>query len=356
MCINRSGSLILVATARGVQEIHPAEDRHPESDQLDTVEGAVVGAVDVGDRVEIVELRGDDVFDAESNMRTVDLFSFLDQSGQSQDKFKIPTCIAAHPKEDLAILGNSRGSVWLRTFADDRVIAKWHTPNRLPCVGISFSSDGSVFGAVHNNQVRLWSLCQSEFQEGAFSAIDTFADDTYGLGFLWGTGLIVTNQSNGHRARGMVAFWDMLMPQARAMVAQVKLDAKYGRSDCMVYAPRNHQLLVGTSMGSVCVVDPRQFKVVATLKSATESRHPTIRSIAVDDKHGYAATGHDDGSLKVWDLASSHLLSELKGVHRRKAYQVGGKVSSLGITSILIYNDFLYTSGADGLVKAVSLS
>jgi WD40 repeat protein len=346
---------MLAATARGIQEIHPAEDRHPESDQPDSFEGAVVGAVDVGDRVEIVELRGDDVFEAESNMRTVDLFNFVDPSGQSQDRFKIASCIAAHPKEDLAILADSRGSVWLRTFADDRVIAKWHTPNRLPCVGISFSSDGSVFGAVHNNRVRLWSLCQSEFQEKAFSAIDTFADDTYGLSFLWGTGLIVTNQSNGHRPRGMVTFWDMLMPQTRAMVAQVKLDGKYGRSDCMVYAPRNHQLLIGTSTGTVCVVDPRQFKVVATFKPATESRHPTIRSIAVDDQQGYVATGHDDGSLKVWDLASSRLLSELKGVHRRKAYQVEGKVSTLGITSLLIHNDFLYTSGADGLVKAVSL-
>jgi hypothetical protein len=350
MCMNYIGTALLVATASGVTRVIPADGiTRTLSDET-----SLVGEISVGDEMQGAEQGGEDAPEERPTLHAAAFFGEIDRrAGMRQ--IRIPLCAAAHPADDYAVLADSSGSLWVRTFDESAPVAQFNVENAVPCASLLFSGDGGAFGAVHGSSVRLWSFCWSEFQTVPFTTIDTRCDETIALSFLSGTGLLATAQLGAPRADGKIVFWDALMPSYRAMVATVTTERKHGHPECLAYSSRYRQLLVGTATGHVCVVDTRQFQVLARVQVA-EGKRPGVSAIALDEKQSHFVTGTADGTLKIWDVRTTKIRGEMRAAHKPKAIKGHDRTATFGITSLLVKNDVIYTGGGDGLVNAVAFT
>ena len=350
--LNRDGSRIFVASSAGMNTItvQEMERRRPSIE-----DNSNLMIEDMDDLGEEVEANAPEVTEVSENSEETWGTSPEERNYSDVPRSAIPVCMTFNPSErartsdySQVIVGYADGSIWNEKFG------YFTTPKGIPCASLACSSDGSLFAAVHRNEVRLWS-CYNEYQKDPFLVMDTLGESTISVDFLTGTGLLVTHQIAGNRCKANLAFWDILMPPKSSMIASLKLTEKYGRSECMAYSLRYNQIVVGTNKGNVLFVDTRQFMVTSNVK-AHRAKHVGIGAIGIDENQTFFATGSTNGILKVWDLTTSQLLQVRKDVHHAKVYHSRGKARTFGITSIAIRNDAIYTSGVDGYVKCTAFT
>ncbi|OHT03733.1 hypothetical protein TRFO_06568 [Tritrichomonas foetus] len=368
ICINKFGNGLFITTKNGLEKIDISKYSHSEEiqDQDDNISLIPNMPLNSGsDTLDLSsELSNDSfVLPHESSEEVIihqneeidDDFSpkiiFADNPEHIQGH-SAPICIARHPTDNYALLGDFHGKVWLRSFSDSNECVHFETSTNQACGGLSFANDGTMFASAHGSKVNLWSLSLEDDRTKPFSVIETFSKEVVGLEFLQGTGLIVTAQIQSQRSKANLAFWDVLMNNS--MVSSLKLKDRFGTVNCMAYTPRLSEIFVGTTKGCVCTIDTRQFQVINSWKCYEKKKNSGVSAIAVDNFQTYVATGSTAGSLKLWDIQTSKLIGQMKNLHKTKTFHIRGKMREFGITAIDCHDEVIFTGGIDGIVHRIA--
>ena len=356
MCINKDSTNMLIASSDGIKSIsHDFIQRKEDEDENDTM--TLIFDIDneeeEEDSLEGNNSRNTNTKEASNTIPT----SEISEENKTKNEFRIneviiksntPICLKSSPTDNIAIIGENSGNVWMHSF-NNKDKFDFLTPKNTRCNSIAISKMGTVFAASHNNEVRLWSLDQgSSMSNKSFRIINTYSERCTGIEFAEGTNFLMTSQIESLKFKGNLVFWDALIPSPNSMVASINIQKLYGEISSMSYTPRYSQVIVGTKQGKICVIDTRQFEIINAFQYGLK-KNEEIEALSIDPNQLYYVTGTNSGTLSLWDLQTSVQISEIKHVHRPKYLQTNALHA---ISSIAIQNNVIYTGGFDGTIKS----
>ena len=189
--------------------------------------------------------------------------------------------------------------VWLYEVATSRALAL--LPTESPVHSVAFSLDGSLAGGLINGQVELW-----EIETGTKIGMLRHAD--------WGQVSSVVFSPNGKRlASGsshQVKVWD-IETLSEIGVWEVKREDDVLLSLSVVFSPDGKRLASGFQDGTVRLWDVATRAEVATLKGHTGK----VTSVAFSPNGATLASagGWRDPTVRLWDVATRAEVATLKG-------------------------------------------
>ena len=317
---------------------------------------------------------------------------------------RFQSLIKRHPNKNMVLLAKD-GGVSIMSFDNKNNKLSSETYNfqsnkQSACTGVAFSSDGTMFAASRESQVDLYSFFVKEnnsnsgsksggiddelqsIKKTPFTVIQTYSSQVLGVGFIKGTGVVVTLQTPSSQCYANIAFWDVFMQNT--MIASLSLNENEGIVTSMAYSSLYSLLFVGTTKGTVFTIDIKTFQIINRFriyslhshkskkkdkkekdkkekekdkdKDKKEKKHKEkkdkekkltkkeikekvcgVSAMFIDDDQTFLATGSTNGKLKIWDILTSKLLQHEK--------VFGDKNKKVEVTSIDFYNNIFCVSG-----------
>uniref|UniRef100_A0A0P5RMU8 DmX protein 2 n=1 Tax=Daphnia magna TaxID=35525 RepID=A0A0P5RMU8_9CRUS len=257
--------------------------------------------------------------------------------------------MTAHPLLPLYIAGQGDGSVSIWEWGHVGVVCQPRTPGTYAKVNrLRFNSQGNKFGAADGDgHVALWTLRLGggSAPHRPFFSHQCHSKGTSDFVFLGSSSILATT---GHSSESRnVVLWDTLMPQRKAVIHSFVCHENGGTS--LLYASQ-HQLLISAGRkGIVCLWDLRQ-RTLRHKFTAHESS-VAVKCMALDPNEEFFATGSADGDIKVWSLATQHLLYAFPAEHSRSSFfrsmGQGNGVNQLHLDT----SGRLFSCGSDGSMK-----
>ena len=334
ICLNKECTTLMVATKSGLIPIQNPINIETEPEEEDN-ESLLINFVDNANINDTILKEEEEANELQDELQ--------DESYTKIQYYEsdFPRYLSPHPNENYVLVGGTKGNVYICGF--DNITRQHHydIPNNAECNGVEFSDDGSSFAALNGRYVSLFNTERKR----PFTNFDTFSDKVTGIKFFMGTGKFLTQQIESSECKANICVWDSLLPNYCAMVSSLKLSQKYGHPQCMSYSPKFSQIYVGTTHGSLITIDTRQFEIVSQWK-VYDSKKCSVMSIDIDEKRGLLSTGTSTGTLKLWNIETSQILSRHKGHKSRKG----------SITKIIMQNDTIFTSSIDGFIYRIPIN
>nr|CAH0105862.1 unnamed protein product [Daphnia galeata] len=257
--------------------------------------------------------------------------------------------MTAHPLLPLYIAGQGDGSVSFWEWGHVGVVCQPRTPGTYAKVNrLRFNSQGNKFGAADGDgHVALWTLRLGggSAPHRPFFSHQCHSKGTSDFVFLGSSSILATT---GHSSESRnVVLWDTLMPQRKAIIHSFVCHENGGTS--LLYASQ-HQLLISAGRkGIVCLWDLRQRTL--RHKFTAHDSSVAVKCMALDPNEEFFATGSADGDIKVWSLATQHLLYAFPAEHSRSSFfrsmGQGNGVNQLHLDT----SGRLFSCGSDGSMK-----
>ncbi|XP_046448229.1 dmX-like protein 2 isoform X2 [Daphnia pulex] len=257
--------------------------------------------------------------------------------------------MTAHPLLPLYIAGQGDGSVAIWEWGHVGVVCQPRSPGTYAKVNrLRFNSQGNKFGAADGDgHVALWTLRLGggSAPHRPFFSHQCHSKGTSDFVFLGSSSILATT---GHSSESRnVVLWDTLMPQRKAIIHSFVCHENGGTS--LLYASQ-HQLLISAGRkGIVCLWDLRQRTL--RHKFTAHDSSVAIKCMALDPNEEFFATGSADGDIKVWSLATQHLLYAFPAEHSRSSF-FRSMGQGNGVNQIhLDTSGRLFSCGSDGSMK-----
>ncbi|KAI8640796.1 RAVE protein 1 C terminal-domain-containing protein [Parasitella parasitica] len=267
------------------------------------------------------------------------------------------SCAETHPQYPFYITGcevNHGGpSAILWQFGQEREIASYYG-----CQGkatrIHFDQFGQKFGAGDTSgNLCLWRFDAHAHSNKPYYTLNCHAKATRDFTFIDSSSLIATAGTSVTMGRSSkrdhICLWDTLLPPSKAMVSA--LPGHESGAYAITYEPNSQLLFSGGKKGEIVVSDLRQRSTTMHTFTAHQSR---IRSITIDPQTKSLITGSIDGELKIWDV-STYKLRQSFDIQPRNRFLAPTfnriPLKAFGVTQIELFNDDIYTSGPNGIIK-----
>ncbi|KAG0265351.1 regulator of (H+)-ATPase in vacuolar membrane [Mortierella polycephala] len=148
-----------------------------------------------------------------------------------------------------------------------------------------------------------------------------------------------------------LAIWDTLLPKEKAQTQSYKVHDR-GGGYSLAFSKRHQLLVSGGRSGEICIFDIRQSKLLHTIQA--HDMH--VRSLYIDEAGLTLCSGSAEGDMKAWNLDTFEQLSSFGNLQARNRFQLQTfdriPVKAYGVTQIMATDDYYYTCGPTGFVRA----
>jgi len=153
-----------------------------------------------------------------------------------------------------------------------------------------------------------------------------------------------------------VKIFDLYSPPKSAEISGVCMHPSGGFTSCLIYDDVSRSIFSGSDKGEISVFDIRMQRLRAVIPNAHKR---AIRAFAFDPNTRLLASGSSHGDVRLWTMpgletytAIKHLHPERTMMNNRLADAVLGRY---GVTDLAFVDDWLYTCGSNGMVRAIPI-
>ncbi|KAF9916958.1 regulator of (H+)-ATPase in vacuolar membrane [Lobosporangium transversale] len=264
----------------------------------------------------------------------------------------VATCAESHPSFPLYLTGHNPAlgypCVALWQFGQPKELNNY-TGTNSRVIRLHFDPCGQKFGATDiNGDLHLWRFDSNTVGSKPFLTMNCHDKITRDFAFLGSSSIIATTGTSGDGKN--LAIWDTLLPQNKALTQSYKVHDQGGYS--LAFSKRHQLLVSGGRNGQICIFDIRHSKLLHTIQA--HDMH--VRSLSIDEAGLTLCSGGGEGDMKVWDLETFEQLSSFSNLQARNRFQFQTfdriPIKAYGVAQIMPTDDFYYTCGPTGFLRA----
>ncbi|KAG0244016.1 regulator of (H+)-ATPase in vacuolar membrane [Mortierella sp. GBA43] len=264
----------------------------------------------------------------------------------------LATCSESHPTFPLYLTGHNPAlgypCVTLWQYGQPKELNSYSGTNS-KVTKVHFDSCGQKFGLTDiKGDMHLWRFDSNTVGSKPFLTLnchDTIARD---FAFLGSSSVVATTGTSGDGRN--LAIWDTLLPKKKAEIQCFKVHDRGGYS--LAYSKRNQLLVSGGRNGEICIFDIRQLKLLHTI----QAHEMHVRSLYIDEAGMTLCSGSGEGDMKVWNLETFEPVSAFSNLQARNRFQIQTfdriPVKAYGVSQIVATDDYYYTCGPTGFLRA----
>ncbi|KAF9934084.1 regulator of (H+)-ATPase in vacuolar membrane [Mortierella alpina] len=265
----------------------------------------------------------------------------------------IATCSESHPSFPLYLTGHNPDlnypCVTLWQFGQSDALNNYSgTSSKV--TRVHFDSYGQKFGATDlKGDLHLWRFDSNTIGSKPFLSLNCHDKTARDFAFLGSSSVIATTGTSGDGKN--LAIWDTLLPKGKAQSKAYKVHDR-GGGYSLAYSKRHQLLVSGGRNGEICIFDIRQPRLLHTI----QAHEMHVRSLYIDDAGLTLCSGSGEGDMKAWNLETFEQLSSFENLQARNRFQLQTfdriPVKAYGVAQIMATDDYYYTCGPTGLLRA----
>ncbi|KAF9585501.1 regulator of (H+)-ATPase in vacuolar membrane [Lunasporangiospora selenospora] len=265
----------------------------------------------------------------------------------------IATCSECHPIFPLYLTGHnpslSYPCVTLWQFGQPKELNNY-TGTSAKITKVHFDSFGQKFGATDvKGDLHLWRFDSHTEGSKPFQSLHCHDKIARDFAFLGSSSVLATTGTSGDDRN--LAIWDALLPKDKALSQSYKVHER-GGGYSLAFSKRHQLLVSGGRNGEICIFDIRQPKLLHTI----QAHEMHVRSLYIDEAGRTLCSGSGEGDMKVWNLETFEQLSSFENLQARNRFQMQTfdriPVKAYGVAEIVATDDFYYTCGPSGFMRA----
>ncbi|CAO3569226.1 unnamed protein product [Mortierella alpina] len=200
---------------------------------------------------------------------------------------------------------------------------------------VHFDAYGQKFGATDvKGDLHLWRFDSNTIGSKPFLSLNCHDKTARDFAFLGSSSVIATTGTSGDGKN--LAIWDTLLPKAKAQTKAYKVHDRGGDTRWPTQRGTSSWFLAG-----------------AMVKFAHDMH---VRSLYIDDAGLTLCSGSGEGDMKAWNLETFEQLSSFENLQARNRFQLQTfdriPVKAYGVAQIMATDDYYYTCGPTGLLRA----
>ncbi|KAF9182064.1 regulator of (H+)-ATPase in vacuolar membrane [Haplosporangium sp. Z 11] len=265
----------------------------------------------------------------------------------------IATCSESHPSFPLYLTGHNPGPeypcVALWQFGQPNELNYYFGTNS-KVLSVHFDSYGQKFGATDiRGDLHLWRFDSNTVGSKPFLSLNCHDRIARDFAFLGSSSVIATIGTSSDNRN--LAIWDTLLPKEKAQTQSYKVHDR-GGGYSLAFSKRHQLLVSGGRSGEICIFDIRQPKLLHTIQA--HDMH--VRSLYIDEAGLTLCSGSAEGDMKAWNLDTFEQLSSFGNLQARNRFQLQTfdriPIKAYGVAQIMATDDYYYTCGPTGFVRA----
>ncbi|KAF9908205.1 regulator of (H+)-ATPase in vacuolar membrane [Linnemannia zychae] len=265
----------------------------------------------------------------------------------------IATCSESHPSFPLYLTGHNPAfdypCVTLWQFGQPRELNNYGGTSA-KVTRVHFDAYGQKFGATDaKGDMHLWRFDSNVVGSKPFLTLHAHDKIARDFAFLGSSSVIATTGTSGDGRN--LAIWDTLLPPEKARTQSYNVHDR-GGGYSLAFSKRHQLLVSGGRNGEICIFDIRQPKLLHKI----QAHEMHVRSLYIDEAGLTLCSGSGEGDMKAWNLETFEPLSSFENLQARNRFQLQTfdriPVKAYGVSQIAATDDYFYTCGPSGFIRA----